>query len=382
MKHLNYFLIIFILIIQNANSQDLLLTGKLSGFKDGTKIILNTFLDNMDIDMDHETTLLLKNGEFKFAKHLDKPTKFSLRVRPSNPENIVEYEYLYFWAENTSMSLTGTKGQVFQSLISGSVIQDQYFEYITSVSTLENMIKQIADSVKTLPNLSEVEKSKMRIRYYPAHDTIEKKRLEFIYRNPNYYCSAPQLVFYITFLPDQVEKQKLLDFYTKLSPDFRSNVYGKQINSFLKKNKSNIPTRILETGDYPYNFTLKDTSGKEIKFSTINNRIILLDFWGSGCGPCKLEHKNYVQLYNEFKDKGFEIVSVSADQSRKRLMNAMKEDKMNWISLWDEKKEVSRDLYKVQGIPINYLIVEGKIVAKNLRGADLRQMIEKFLNNN
>ena len=239
MRHINYFLIIFLLIIQKAHSQDLLLRGKLSGFEDGTKIILNPLLDNIDMDMDNETILFLKDGKFEFTKHLDKPTKFSLRVRPRNLENIVEFEWSFFWAENVPMSLTGTKGQILQSSISGSKIQDQYFEYVASVAKLENLVKQIADSVKTLPILSEDEKSKMRVRYLASYDTIEKRRMEFIYRNPNYYCTAPELVFYITFSPDQIEKQKLKDFYTKMNPDFQSNVYGKQIRSFLEKNKLN-----------------------------------------------------------------------------------------------------------------------------------------------
>jgi hypothetical protein len=114
------------LVFNNVKSQDFSLAGKLIGFKDSTKIILNPYLDNMDIDKDNETLLLLKDGKFEFSKHLDKPIKFSLRVRPQNQDNIVEYEQLTFWAENVSMTLTGTKGQVFQSMISGSAIQDQY----------------------------------------------------------------------------------------------------------------------------------------------------------------------------------------------------------------------------------------------------------------
>ena len=380
MRHFYYFLIISMLVFNNVKSQDFSLAGKLIGFKDSTKIILNPYLDNMDIDMANETLLLLKDGKFEFSKHLDKPIKFSLRVRPQNQDNIVEYEQLTFWAENVSMTLTGTKGQVFQSKISGSAIQDQYFEYINRVAKLENEVKQIIDSVKTNPNLPEGIKSKMRVRYHADLKTIEEKKFEFIYNSPNYYCTAPELVWDITFSPDKSELKKLNELYIKMNPAIQSNIYGKQLGAFLEKEKETKRSQPLEVGDYPYNFTLKDISDNEIKFSSIHKKIILLDFWASGCGPCRLEHKNYVQLYNDFKDKGFEIVSVSQDQSKKRMVDAIKKDGMNWLSLWDENKKVSNSLYNVSEIPTNYLIVDGKIVSLTLTGEQLRQKIESVLN--
>ena len=97
------------LVFSNAYSQDFVLKGRLLGFEDGTRIILNPFLDNMDLDRDNETLLLLKDGKFEFSRHLDKPTRFSLRVRPKDLDNIVEFEQLTFWSENAPMTLNGKK---------------------------------------------------------------------------------------------------------------------------------------------------------------------------------------------------------------------------------------------------------------------------------
>ena len=151
MRYVNYYLsIISILLFTQANSQDFELHGTLVDFEDNTKIIINPFLDNMDVDMDDETILLLKDGKFEFKRQLEKPTKYSLRVRPIEQDNIVEFEHLTFWAENTPMILNGMKGEVFQSVISGSIIQEQYYEYVSSVASSVNRLKQITDSVKTL----------------------------------------------------------------------------------------------------------------------------------------------------------------------------------------------------------------------------------------
>ncbi len=380
MKHFKFLLITVLFFTQNVNSQIFTLKGTLTGFDNGTKIIINPRLDNMNIDMDDETVIILKDEKFDFSRKLEKPTKFSLRVRPQNLYKIDEYENLTFWAENKSMDLIGEKGQVFQSNIAGSTIQKEYYEYISKIARIENERKAISDSVKMNPNIPEEIKSEMRKRFKACELELQKKWDDFVYNNPNYYCTAPELVFYITFLPDKIDVQKLQGFYKSLNPELKSNVYGNQINSFLNKQNEPINYPILGIGDYPYNFSLSDTSGTEIKFSSIKSKIILLDFWGSGCGPCRKEHKNYEQLYNDFKDKGFEIVSISTDQSKKRLIDAMIKDKMTWVSLWDANMEIYRDLYNVKALPTNYLIADGKVLAINLRGEDLRHEIEKILN--
>ena len=381
MKSIYFLLILTLFVTNNTNSKDFVLKGKLTGFEDGFKIVLNPYLDNMDVDMDNETTLLLKDGCFEFSRHLDKPTKYSLRVRPKNSLKFDDYEDLVFWAENVPMTLTGVKGEIFQAKVSGSSIQDQFYQSVLGVAGLRKIIKQTGDSAKMNPNLPEAVKSKMRKIVYPALEEVDKRDIDFAYTNPNFYSSAPTLVSRITFMPDKIDLQRLRDTYNSMKPEIQTNVYGKQIQSFLKKVGTKVLSKALEVGDSPINFTLNDTSGKPIQLSGIKQRVVLLNFWGSGCGPCRVENKKYFsKLYNDFKDKGLEIVSVSSDQSKKRLINAMNEDKISWVSLWDEKKEVSNYLYQIPGLPTNFLIIDGKIAAISPRFEDLSPLIEKALN--
>lgn len=380
MKQISIIFILIILTINGIDAQDFSLSATLVGFEDNTEIIINPCLDNMDLDFENEITIYLNNGKFEFNRKLDRPTKFSIRVRSIIPNEIAGFEHLTFWAENIPMTLNGTKGKIFQSKITGSILQDQYYQHISSVASFVNEEKQIADSVKTISNLPNDIKSEMRIRYHDLISNRNNEREKFINNNPNYYCTAPEWVWYITFSPDKIDYTKIKEFYTKMNPNFQSNIYGKQIKTFLENGEERYKIKSLETGDYPLDFTLKDPSGNEIKFSSINGKIILLDFWAAWCGPCRLEHKNYVELYNEFKVKGFEIVSVSQDRSKSKLLDAMKKDNITWISLWDENKNVSNGLYNVSSLPTNYLIMDGKIVAMKLRGEKLRHKIEEILN--
>ncbi|MFT7157779.1 MAG: peroxiredoxin [Parvicella sp.] len=288
---------------------------------------------------------------------------------PKNPENIQEFEFTSFWVENKTMFLEGKKGTISHSKISGSVIQDEYGTYISSVGGLRTQMKQIKDSILMETDLQQQKKSEMSLRYRSCMNEIENRHFQFIYDHPNYYITSAELVFYITFMPDRLNRKKVVKFYDNLDTKTKANVYGNQIKRYVDAYLAN---KDLSIGDEPHWFSLPDSLGNEISLESLKGKVILLDFWASGCGPCRKEHKNYFELYKRYKLKGLEIISVSQDQSRKRWLKAMQKDQMIWESVWDEKKMVSINMYKIASLPNNYLINrEGQIIGQQLRGEQL-----------
>jgi peroxiredoxin len=130
------------------------------------------------------------------------------------------------------------------------------------------------------------------------------------------------------------------------------------------------------------NFSQTTPDGKVVSLSDFKGKYVLIDFWASWCRPCRMENPNVVSAYNRFKDKGFTVLGVSLDSNRDPWIAAINQDNLTWTHVSDLKgwgNEVGKT-YGVTGIPQNYLIDrEGKIVAKDLRGAALDEKLAEII---
>ncbi|TFZ64254.1 AhpC/TSA family protein [Hymenobacter sp. UV11] len=141
----------------------------------------------------------------------------------------------------------------------------------------------------------------------------------------------------------------------------------------------------LAVGALAPDFTLTDLHGQSVALSSLQGRYVLVDFWASWCKPCRAENPHVLAAYQRFRDQGvgFTVLSVSLDEKPGAWQQAVQQDGLPWTQVADLQglRGPTGNLYQLVGIPATFLLdPEGRIVAKDLRGADLKQVLARHLN--
>ena len=277
--------------------------------------------------------------------------------------------------------------------VSGSVGSEQ-------VHLLDSKLKQTRsklDSLKSLDNVysGNPNYNEIRPKLAEQYDQIVNDQVEFstnfVKENP--FSMASVLALYQKFDnndPNYIirDLQVMRTAASALSSIYPKSeqvqaLYNNTLQYVRQEQAAKMRKLIEEQGKNSPDITLPTPDGKEVSLSSLRGKVVLLQFWAAVDRNSRIQNPVLVELYQKYKNKGFEIYQVSVDQNRAEWVDAIDQDKLSWINVGDMKGSVTAcGIYNIQTVPYNYLLdKEGVVVGKNLQGPALGKAVGKLFQN-
>ena len=168
---------------------------------------------------------------------------------------------------------------------------------------------------------------------------------------------------------------------------------AKRLLALEKENRTGeVPARAAHrgrpdalVGKKAIDFSVKDLNGNDLSLEQYHGTVVLLDFWAVWCGPCIAEMPNVKQVYEKYKDNNFQIIGISLDQSRDKLVDYLEKEGITWPQVFDGngwENQVAQ-MYGISAIPHMYLIDgEGMVRKSGVRGHALEPAVAELVREN
>ena len=346
---------------------------------------------------DGKTVILEKQDETGQLKPIDtvkiKDGKFTIKGSSKEPEiMLLQVEALQgkvpFILENGDIEVIVDKDSIQKSKLSGTFNNDVFSKFNVDV------VKFQKDSQKKMTAFQNANMAKMKAAQ-EAKDTITINKLmkeyqvlqkagmdfyvKFAESNPKALISA--LIVDSMLNDPSVDLVRAKKIFASFSPELKKYKPGKSIQSKLDKIAKPVAAA-AEVGTIAPDFSAPNPEGKSISLKESLGKVTIIDFWASWCNPCRAENPNVVALYNEFHSKGLNIIGVSVDKDAKKWKEAIAKDKLTWnqVSNLKDFEDPIAVTYGINAIPSTFILdAKGTIVAKDLRGAELKAKVAALL---
>jgi peroxiredoxin len=353
--------------------------GKISG----SKVPVKAYLIHNSGTVNKIDSVPVVNGVFTFRGTVTEPQHANLILDHTGVglDNIDprSADMINFYLEKGILSLK-MADSVFKATITGSPLNEDFQKLKNLLKPVTEKFNNLIAEYNILPPDQQY-KPEIQASFEEKYKTLEKEQKQlfekYIHNNPGKLTSLDALMAYGGEEPNVNEVEPL---FKTLSATVKKTGAAKSYAASLEK------FRVTAVGSLAPDFVQNDPDGKPVKLSSFRGKYLLLDFWASWCGPCREENPNIVQVYNQYKDKNFTILGVSLDRdgSKASWLNAIKNDKLTWTQVSDLKfwQNAVVIQYGIKAIPQNLLLdPQGKIIAKNLRGEELRKKLAELLDN-
>ncbi|MDY7394839.1 TlpA disulfide reductase family protein [Aureibaculum sp. 2210JD6-5] len=363
-------LFLLVILVFGACSQKKEATFTLQGNVINTKTDYIILFQENDIERKISTLIdtiyLDENGSFS-ADFNNEPHYYTLVINDNKkiPLAIDKEQNINIKVDDTETSITGSKDT--DLLIAYENLREKSLDRL-----VKSIRKQISDENKTEnPSPKKIDSlGQLEIKNYDLHldelNTFIKEKM------------GTSIAIYPTSLRWKGEDN--IPFFDSLVDSFENSHPNLTITEKLREKV----TRLQQTsigGKVP-DIIMNTADNKTVSLFSINKKYTLIDFWASWCGPCRRESEILNRLYKKYKDDGFEIYGVSLDTNKQQWLKAIEKDNRNWanVSSLEGLKTPAAYNFAVTALPMNYVIdSKGRIIAKNLHGAELLEFIDNLM---
>lgn len=285
-------------------------------------------------------TVQIRDGKFEIRGETDKVNMISFQIPPTRSSRII--------VEPGNITVKHEKDRY---VFGGSPHSIRF-------QKIEDELEPINQRINQYWSKYNKTEGSERIAIWRLYDQAKKEKME---KTMQLVMADKSFAGFMQALPviryeSASNIKKYLDAFKFLSNDSR---YQSQVKYYQGVAKTDV-------GVQPPDWNLPDENGKMIRLSSLKGKYVLVDFWYSGCHWCRKMTPGLIRIYNELKDKGLEIVSVSVDPKKDedKWRKAMEEDGAPWLQAWDMNKTLP-DQYSVQGYPTMFFLgPDGKVLQK------------------
>ncbi len=380
MKKYFFMLVSMFPLMLGAQTNNFTLTGKIGNLSKPARVYFD-YTENGNSHMDSADVV---NGIFKFSGNTTGIafSRMTLSHDGLGKNNEIyakgagDVIYFYFGNENIRMT---SADSLYNAKFSGSKVYDEMLAFDKETGETVMAINRTANLVMERATPEQQKDPE----FFKALDTQVKsktaarkdKLVQFAKNHPDSYFSVAALTE--AFNAYRVPVADIETMFGNLNERQRATYAGINLSKLLEANS------LTAVGAKAPVFTQNDMNGKPVALADLRGKYVLVEFWASWCHPCREESPNLLKQYQIYKDKGFEILSVSIDSDKGRWLDAIAKDGLTWPQVSDLRgaDNEAAKLYGVTAVPANFLISpEGKIIGRNLRGEDLNKKLAATLN--
>ncbi|GDX52320.1 thiol:disulfide interchange protein [Bacteroidota bacterium] len=345
----------------------------------GSKIYFDELEYNKVTTLD--TAAIGAEGQFRFEGFLSHLGLY--RIRYNNKNSV----FLVLDKNSAAIEVEADTSDFFVKpySVKGSGSSEQFLKFFTDVSAIYKSINEVSTKLNdSTVALTDSAKQEINDEIQMRTDAGRKWISNYIDTVSNPVIAVFALS---NFLNPDMDKETFEKFVVKAKSKYTDvpmvNDFAKDVDIAFKKMNRKEGEPLFANGTQLPEINMADVNGNNISLALLKGKYVLVDFWASWCGPCRAENPNVVAAYNNYKDKGFTVYSISLDDDKDKWKQAIAKDKLAWQYHVSELKGWESNIvheFGINAIPTNYLIdKDGKIIASNLRGKELENILAQSL---